>query len=549
MGLFRLIIGAFCFITIFFLTGCKPDLEKEQVKIKVSAPQDIKKEITDELSHFISKDSILEIDSIHLFTFKNFKGLYKDFKPLWFNQTRLNPQGDSLYHIIANSVFYGLNKNQYHFDRITNYLSLIHQDTSLVNVTALVKADLLFSHAYFLMGVHVCKGRFSPDTMMIANNIHLMPVGWDSILRAAYYSEKLKAGLDSLEPKHYNYKMLKQELHRILQDSMLYTFDSIPFHSEPDSIQLKNLVVKNLIQQSFYDSTKFKNDSIRLAKAIVQLQKLWYIQPDGKLGKYTMQALSYNREKIIQQICMAMERWRWEPEKFPDMFTWINIPAFELTVFEKDTVVMQSAVVCGKPETPTPILKSKIDHLLIYPYWNVPYSIATKEILPAVQRDTTYIRRKNFEVLGAGNKVLDYTKLPWKKYTKDYLPVKFRQRIGEDNSLGVVKFNFNNPYGVYLHDTNSKKYFKTSSRAQSHGCIRLEKFSEFADLLVRDDSVHYTHDSLQLYFSQPIQRKLKLKKTMPIFIRYYTAWADSTGLKLYLDIYRKDEKLIELLKP
>lgn len=549
MGLFRFSIQLCLLILILSFMACQPDIEKEQVKIKISAPQDIKKEITEELSHFLSKDSVLQIDSIDLLTFSYFKGLYKNLKPVWFDQTKLNSKGDSLYQLIDHCQFYGLEKDLYHFNRITNYLHLIHQDTTLVNVTALIKADLLFSHAYFLMGVHVCKGRFAHDTMMTANNISIMPRGWDSLLIASYQSGQLKTGLDSLEPKHYNYKMLKQELHRILRDSMLYSFDSIPFYSEPDSNKLTSLVVKNLIKQSFYDSTKFKNDSIRLAKAIVQLQKLWYIQPDGKLGKYTMQALSYNRAKIIHQICMAMERWRWEPEKFPDMYTWINIPAFELTVFEKDTVVMQSAVVCGKPETPTPILKSKIDHLLIYPYWNVPYSIATKEILPAVQRDTTYIRRKNFEVLGAGNKVLDYTKLPWKKYTKDYLPVKFRQRIGEDNSLGVVKFNFNNPYGVYLHDTNSKKYFKTSSRAQSHGCIRLEKFSEFADILVRDDSLHYTHDSLQLYFNQPIQRKLKLKKPMPIFVRYYSAWADSTGLKLYLDVYHKDEKLIELLRP
>jgi murein L,D-transpeptidase YcbB/YkuD len=93
---------------------------------------------------------------------------------------------------------------------------------------------------------------------------------------------------------------------------------------------------------------------------------------------------------------MAMERWRWE-NKFPDKYAFINIPAFWLTVFEKDTVVMQSAVVCGKPDHQTPILKSKIDHMLIYPYWNVPISIATKEILPAVQRDTSYIRKKTLK--------------------------------------------------------------------------------------------------------------------------------------------------------
>ena len=164
-----------------------------------------------------------------------------------------------------------------------------------------------------------------------------------------------------------------------------------------------------------------------------------------------------------------------------------------------------------------------------------------------MQRDTTYIRRKNFEVLGKDNVVLDYTTIPWRKYTKDYLPLRFRQRIGDDNSLGVMKFNFYNPYGVYLHDTNSKRYFKTSSRSQSHGCIRLEKFMDMADFLIRDDSVHYRHDSILLYIIQEQQRRISLRKPLPIYTRYYTASADSTGLKVYLDIYRKDEAMMNLL--
>lgn len=415
-----------------------------------------------------------------------------------------------------------------------------------MNVTALVKADLLLSNAYFLMGAHVSKGRFYPDSLLLRTNFTRLDKGWDSLLWAGYSKKTIRASLDSLEPKHYNYRMLKKELSVILSNPLLYQLDSIPFVSDRDSAHKKQLIIKNLIRQGFYDTLSTDNDSIRMAKALDKLQRKWYIQPDGKLGKYTKQALSYNREKVIKQISMAMERWRWEG-KFPERYAFINIPAFWLTVFEKDTVVMQSAIVCGKPETQTPILSSKINQMLIYPYWNVPVSIATKEILPAVKRDTTYLRRKNFEVLGKGDKVLDYTKIPWKSYSTDYLPVRFRQRIGDDNSLGVVKFNFYNPYGVYLHDTNSKRYFKTSSRAQSHGCIRLEKFVEFADFLIRDDSVHYTHDSLQVYFAKQEQRKLALKKPLPIYTRYLTAHADSTGLKLYIDVYRKDEEMMKLI--
>lgn len=538
----------FCFLLLFiiFIVSCQPEVKK-QVIVKVDKPQDVQLELHNELNEWLSnQDSIIIVDSTTLSCFKYFRQLYSD-SLLWFSKTQLNLLGDSLISIIKHAEYYGLYPDDYHLTPIINYIDSIHANKKYINITALVNADLLLSDAYFLLGAHLNKGRFYADSLLLQTNFKKLPRGWDSLLVSGYHSKQLKAVLDSLEPKFYNYRMLKQELAHILNDKNQFNMDSIPFTSEKDSLLKHQHIISSLIKQGFYDSTSKANDSLKLARALKKLQTKWFIQPDGKIGNYTMQALSYNREKVIKQICMAMERWRWE-NTFPEKYVFINIPAFWLTVFEKDTVVMQSAVVCGKPDHQTPILKSKIDHILIYPYWNVPISIATKEILPLVKKDTSYIRKKNFEVIGASNKVLDYTKLPWKKYTEDYLPVRFRQRIGEENSLGIVKFNFHNPFGVYLHDTNSKRYFKTSNRAQSHGCIRLENFVEFADFLIRDDSLNYRHDSLQVYFTKQEQKKIKLKRPLvPIYTRYYTAHADSTGLKLYLDIYRKDEEMMKMI--
>ncbi len=537
-----------CFIIIIsiILFSCDNKVVHEVKTIKIITPEQVQIEIEKELSSFLQNDSILIIDSIQLNTYSFFKKNYLKHL-IWFNQSQLNSKGDSLIEIIKNCKYYGLIPEEYHYSKIYNEISVINKQKDSVNISSLVKADLLMSGAYYLMGANLNKGRLYPDSLLLQVDFKKLSIGWDSILLSGINNNKIKAALDSLEPKHYNYRMLKKELAIILNDKNYFNFDSIPFISETDSLKKISLIKKNLTLQGFYDTLSSASDSVKLTKAINGFQKKWFIQPDGKLGKYTKQALSYNRDKIIKQISMSMERWRWEESKFPIKYAFINIPAFWLVVFENDTVVMQSAVVCGKPETQTPILKSKIDHLLIYPYWNAPQSIATKEILPAVQRDISYLEKKHFEVIGKNNEVLDYTKLPWKKYSRNYLPVRFRQRIGEENSLGILKFNFYNPYGVYLHDTNSKRYFKTSSRAQSHGCIRLEQFSQLADFLIRDDSLHYTHDSLQQYFSIQQQRKINLKNRLPIYTRYYTAHADSTGLKLYLDIYRKDEELMKLL--
>lgn len=537
-----------CFIILIsiILFSCDNKVVHEIKTIKIITPEQVQNEIEKELSSFLQNDSILIIDSIQLNTYSFFKKNYLKHL-IWFNQSQLNSKGDSLIEIIKNCKYYGLIPEEYNYSKIYNEISGINKQKDSVNISSLVKADLLMSDAYYLMGANLNKGRLYPDSLLLQVDFKKLSIGWDSILLNGINNTKIKAALDSLEPKHYNYRMLKKELAIILNDKNYFNFDSIPFISETDSLKKISLIKKNLTIQGFYDTLSSASDSVKLTKAINGFQKKWFIQPDGKLGKYTKQALSYNRDKIIKQISVSMERWRWEESKFPIKYAFINIPAFWLVVFEKDTVVMQSAVVCGKPETQTPILKSKIDHLLIYPYWNAPQSIATKEILPAVQRDISYLEKKHFEVIGKNNEVLDYTKLPWKKYSRNYLPVRFRQRIGEENSLGILKFNFYNPYGVYLHDTNSKRYFKTSSRAQSHGCIRLEQFSQLADFLIRDDSLHYTHDSLQQYFSIQQQRKINLKNRLPIYTRYYTAHADSSGLKLYLDIYRKDEELMKLL--
>ena len=155
------------------------------------------------------------------------------------------------------------------------------------------------SGAYYLMGANLNKGRLYPDSLLLQVDFKKLSIGWDSILLSGINNNKIKAALDSLEPKHYNYRMLKKELAIILNDKNYFNFDSIPFISETDSLKKISLIKKNLTLQGFYDTLSSASDSVKLTKAINGFQKKWFIQPDGKLGKYTKQALSYNRDKII----------------------------------------------------------------------------------------------------------------------------------------------------------------------------------------------------------------------------------------------------------
>lgn len=548
-------------VCLFALLSCKEDHNIQTKKIEVRKSQNVNDEALKLLSDFYSKsigDSLLVIDSDSLLTFRFFKNISGGHQLLFSDKGKLSPLADSLLYIINNARFYGLIPDDYHASKINSLVSsFFDKKDSLYNVTSVARSEVLFTDACLKFGAHLNRGRLNSDTLLKEWNPKKLDSNWVDILKRGVENKKIRNAFDSLEPKHAGYHFLKQAMANFIEENANINWDSISFKNVVDTLKLKEVLKQRLLNTGDYNDSLKVNDSLKLAAAIKSFQKKLNLEPDGKLGKYTKQALSLNKEIIIRQMEMALERWRWEPKKYPARYAIVNIPSAEINVWEYDkkqkidTLVLNSRVVVGKPENPTPILRSKINYMLVYPYWNVPYSIAWKEILPMVKRDTNYLHQKNFEVINyKGEVVTDLGSLNWKKFSKNYLPVKFRQRIGNENSLGICKFNFNNKYGVYLHDTNSKKYFKTFYRWQSHGCIRLERFVELARFLIRDDTLRLPYDTLNAYFVRQQQQQINLRKPLPIYVRYFTASADSElNLKVNLDIYRKDEQMMRMLYP
>lgn len=535
------------------LLGCSSASIVEK-KVVVKAPQDVNKAVTGQLRDFFEShknDSTPALGADTLITFPFMKQLVSEsYQPFWSDNGKLSAAGDTLFSILKNARHYALYSGDYHFPQLDSLRSGFYDKSKdEYNASSIAHAELLLYDAYIKFGAHINKGRFYPDSLLLEWNPARLDANWLALLKDGMKNNQLRKAIEQLEPKQEGYAFLRDEFRKYIYDTAAIAFDSIPFAGYKDNDPLlKEKIIARFKLTGEYDSTLEGSDSIKFVKAMKRFQKNWHLEPDGKIGKLTKQALQYDREKVIRQMEMALERWRWEEPELPKVYFWINIPSFNLRVMEEDTLVIESNVVCGKPETQTPLLKSRINYMLIYPYWNVPYSIAWKEILPAVQRDTSYLRKKNMEVLNSAGAVVDPSTVKWRKYNKENLPFKFRQRIGEDNSLGIVKFNFHNKYGVYLHDTNSKRYFRTAARSQSHGCIRLEKYLEVARFLIRDDTLKIPIDTLDSYLATPLQRQIDMKKKFPIYTKYFTATADTTGnLQFFLDIYRKDEKMMEMI--
>jgi len=473
----------------------------------------------------------------------------KNFSLAWSDKGKRTNVGDSLFDLIKNAADYGLYANDYHFQKIDSlYKNEKDSVAKKYDAVKIAQADILLTDAFFTFAVHVNKGRLNLDSLTKEWKAHLMTVDLTNLLIDAQKNNTIKTVIDTLQPKNEQYHALKKALKEFRAEFKNNTWDSLATR-ESDSLTFKLRLKKLLTESHYYIETPELSDSLKLVAAIKRFQHVHNLDEDGKVGKLTFKALQKTKQDYIHQLELNMERWRLVTYASDKKFVWVNIPKYQMRVIEEDTIVIESRIIVGKPEHKTPLLKSTIRYFIIYPYWNVPFNIAVKEILPILKRDTTYLRRKNFDVLNGYGEVITYQPINWKRYSKTYFPFRLRQRMGDDNSLGILKFNFENKYGVYLHDTDGRRLFKREMRALSHGCMRLERFIDFARFLVRDDSVRYPFDSLKMDLLKDQQKYVYLRHPVPIYVNYFTAEVDTTGKAFFfIDIYRKDEKMLESLK-
>jgi murein L,D-transpeptidase YcbB/YkuD len=213
----------------------------------------------------------------------------------------------------------------------------------------------------------------------------------------------------------------------------------------------------------------------------------------------------------------------------------VNIASGTLHYYERDSLALEMKVVTGRPATPTPRFMAFCDEVILYPYWNVPRSIAVNEFLPLCKRSTAILSFMNIQVLDRKGTVLDPGKINWKQYSKNNFPYRFRQGTGCDNALGVIKFNLKSPYGVYLHDTNNKTAFASEKRYFSHGCIRLEKPVELAGLLLE---TALDTRFLEACIKNEKPQTLSLPQPVPVYVLYLRAYVENgREVVYYEDIY------------
>ena len=227
-----------------------------------------------------------------------------------------------------------------------------------------------------------------------------------------------------------------------------------------------------------------------------------------------------------------MERWRWMPRDLGETYILVNVPDYELSVMRGGVAIHRTKVIVGKPQTPTPIFSHAMEYLIVNPYWNIPPSIALKEMLPQLKADPFALQRKGFEIVRNGHTV-DPSGVDW---TGSIKSVRIRQPPGERNALGLIKFMFPNDHAVYLHDTPSRGLFAREARAFSHGCVRVFEPFTLAEILL-DHQNGLTAQQLRAMVGKG-ERYIYLQHKIPVHIAYFTNVVDEAGvLRSKADIY------------
>lgn len=536
---------------IFLFCGCDGcNTKTDEIEIEISEVEKVNQLI----SAYISSN-LADADTSKNFTrgtitlprISFLKQVYtkNKYNAFWTDKGKLNPAGQSLFSVIKDAHSFGLIPEDYHFTALDTLVEAISDTTQKAfSITSLGNVDLMLTDAFFTFAVHVSVGRIENDSSKVLTwKIGKFKKDLIVLFENAIKNKNFQTSFEELEPQRQEYQAIKKYMNAKRKEVEDKEWQHLP-SIKTDSIGFYAGIKSRLIQTGDYDSTATVNDSLKLASALQKFQKRYFLDEDGKIGKNTIPVLDMTPEDWFIQMEMNLERWRWEPDKFENRHMIVNLPAFKMTIFEMDTIVMSSKIVCGAVKTQTPELDSKVTQIVLYPNWNVPYSIASKEILPNIKRDTAYLLKHRYDVLNNNNEIVDIKKVEWKKYSSKNLPYKFRQRTGIDNSLGIMKFEFNNKFSVYMHDTNAKKYFRYTTRAFSHGCMRLDKYMDLAHFLLRDDSIKIPRDTFDLWSMTHKQKRINLRKTLPIHVRYFTCDVDTNGaVALHADIYSRDNRM------
>jgi murein L,D-transpeptidase YcbB/YkuD len=481
--------------------------------------------------------------------------------PLWIKDGKPTPQAAAMVASLAEADDKGLNADDYDAELLRTWLGAPEfadaarpHDIAAFDVALSVSAMRYVSNLYL--------GRINPRHVDFGLSVEPKKVDLPNLIQKIAQSERPKDLVDAMEPNLPIYRSLKEALVRYRTLSKETAAPPLAFpakfrpgasHRDVPALRRFLFALGDLkeIEPELADSEIYDPE---LADAVKSFQQRHGLAADGTIGRGTLSQLGYPLADRVRQIQLGLERLRWLPEEIRGLYLIVNIPSFQLygsrdgDGFGHHDIQMNVIVGDAANGRHTPVFHSDMTYVIFRPYWNVPYKITAKELLPAIRGNPGYLAKNNMEIVSNSS-----AKAPPYEPSAEAIDLlssgalRLRQKPGAKNALGLVKFAFPNNNNVYLHSTPSQGLFKRARRDFSHGCIRVEDPVKLAEWVLADRS-EWTRERIEAAMNGSASRTVNLNKAIPVYIFYSTVMADRDGrVSFYDDIYRHDLTLQTLL--
>jgi L,D-transpeptidase YcbB len=477
------------------------------------------------------------------------KRLYKLYgnNPLWLtsdglHQKRTKALTDAI--LAANTD--GMRMDDYPLGALAQAIGALKQ-TKTPTADQLATADVLLTASYTSLGEDLLTGQIDPRTV-VGQAWHVNPEeeNIDSALVRNLRFEQLDRALATMRPTDDDYAALSKQLqnYRVLVSKggwqNVPATDNVKPGAKANPAVLQavrnRLAAEGIVAASgankaamlpSIQGTSAASPDVYdhdLAAAVALFQARHSIAVDSALGKETIDAMNVPAAYRLGEIAANMERYRWLPRNFGSRYIFVNVSAFRLEAYDSGQKSLDMKVIVGQEyeDKATPVFADSLETVVFRPYWEVPPTIAAKEIFP---KGSAYMASQNMETYEQGGQT------------------HVRQRPGPKNALGYVKFLFPNDYNIYLHDTPNHELFEKDVRAFSHGCIRLEKPEQLAEWVLG-----WPADKVEQEMKNPPDNKaVKVPQKIPVYITYFTAYTNNGQLYFGNDLYNRDDKLVPIM--
>jgi len=531
-------------LSVLVLSNCKNNRKKHHNYIADSLKKKMVKEWTKTIPGNFSDQTEVVFDSTRIVTFlqkhpalapyeQDLRSFYRKrkFAYAWYEKGTLIEQAGNLNDRLMNLQNEGIYKGIPYQKDLDSLIFDNHSKTRVKKPD--IGTELMLTAQYFAFSKMAFRGMSDSVSRSVNWFLPRKKIAYDDYLDTLLKKPSKQSPAIS-EPVYRQYDLLK---------SFLAKYRRLDAHEnwEPIIISKKlkpgdSSAVVACIKARLYKLEDFKGDTLNnkfddeFKAAITRFQLRHGLSADGLPGPGTMAEMNVPLKSRIKQIIVNMERCRWLPVSLTTDYLAVNIPEFKLHVYHADSLLWSCNVVVGEKVHQTVIFYGEMQYVVFSPYWNLPESIVRNEVLPAMSSNPNYLNEHNMVITGRENG----------------LPV-IQQKPGPANSLGLVKFLFPNSYSIYLHDTPSRSLFGESSRAFSHGCIRVGEPVKLASFLLKYDST-WTTSRINKAMHLGKQQQVTLKQKMPVFIAYFTAFTDRNNrLNFRKDIYDRDEQLASMI--